>query len=346
MVSMFCVQCGKEKPIYKNGVCLQCYLKENTFTSGPSVIDITTCTHCGGYQYKHTWVNESLAPFLKRILSHHFTISSELQNPHITTDCTLKHKTNKCTVTISGSINDQKIVETHPLTIRLKQTTCPICSRQRGGYYESILQIRGEEKNLPSSLLKELQLLIESYVHDQQSRGHTSVFITEIVPEHGRLDFYLSDKNLGQTLAKKIYENYGGTMQHSSKNAGMKDGQQLYRMTYLIRLPKFHKTDILQQNNHFYLIKKISGNKISSVNLSNWEKTVLDSSKLKHPQVYHLKDVLEEMILISQSSNELQVMHPRTYTTFDIKKPKSGQTFAQDTISVIKIDGHLFLKPE
>ena len=67
---MFCVECGEEKEIYNNGVCLECFLKENRFTQGPAEIDLPVCAHCSSYKYKNIWTSDLLNDVLRRIIKN------------------------------------------------------------------------------------------------------------------------------------------------------------------------------------------------------------------------------------------------------------------------------------
>ena len=52
---IFCVECGNEYAIFKEGVCINCYLKTHSFTKGPEIIDIPICTNCMSYKIKNIW---------------------------------------------------------------------------------------------------------------------------------------------------------------------------------------------------------------------------------------------------------------------------------------------------
>ena len=55
---MFCVECGKEEEIFKDGVCKDCYVKTHSFSKGPQVVDLPVCTNCDSYKYKNTWTSD------------------------------------------------------------------------------------------------------------------------------------------------------------------------------------------------------------------------------------------------------------------------------------------------
>ena len=71
------------------------------------------------------------------------------------------------------------------------------------------------------------------------------MFITDFAEERGGIDFYLSEKGSAYTIAKKLQERFGGEIKQSSKNVGMKDSRQIFRMTCLIRLPAYRKGDFI-----------------------------------------------------------------------------------------------------
>ena len=56
---------------------------------------------------------------------------------------------------------------------------------------------------------------------------------------------------------KKILEQFGGEIKQSSSNVGMKDGRQMYRMSYSIRLPYFQRGDFISFDDLFYYISSI-----------------------------------------------------------------------------------------
>ena len=69
---MYCVNCGKEKDIFRDGLCVECYVKDNIFTEGPDIINITKCAHCDAYQYKNNWTNEDFKDVFKREILNKF----------------------------------------------------------------------------------------------------------------------------------------------------------------------------------------------------------------------------------------------------------------------------------
>lgn len=340
---MFCVECGKEGPIYKDGVCIDCYIKSNSFSKGPLIIDIVVCPHCGSYKFKSTWTSDLFGELLRRVIKDNFHISRELTKIDINPICKESKDGADCKVYISGYIKKNEIVEKHNLHVRFKKTSCDVCSRRFGGYHEAIIQVRADGRKLTHNEKNNIVLLVENQVEHLQSKGNRGLFITDVGIEHGGLDFFISDKGAAFIITKKIQEDFGGEIKQSSKNIGMKDSRQTHRMTYLVRIPPFEKEDFIEYENNIYQILKLKANKIKMINLKNWEETIFDIKKLQKAKILGGKELVKDFILVSQNDEEVQIMNPETYEINIIKKPKK-QRFILKNIGVIKYENLLFIE--
>jgi len=341
---MFCVECGKEE-IFKDGVCISCYLKHTSFTKGPEVIDILACTSCSSYKYKNTWFSESLDKAIKRHIQDAFQISKELKKVQIKTEYDEKKKNIACNVEFSGFLEDQKVTEQHSLTVRIRKTNCDVCSKQFGGYYEAVLQLRAEKRTPTQKELQTIRENVEDLVEKLQAKGYRGLFITDVTEEQGGIDFYLSEKGSAYNIAKKIQECFGGEIKQSSSNAGMKDSRQIFRMTYLVRLPAYRKGDFLSYNNMFFYISSINKNKVHVIDLSNWSERVFDGKDIQKTHIFGGSELVKEMIFVSESKDEVQIMDPKNYKTFDVRKPKDA-SFNNKMINVVIFEDQIFLIPE
>ncbi len=341
---MFCVECGREDQIYKDGTCLSCYLKTHTFTKGPNVIDLPTCPHCGSFKYKNTWISDLFGDVLRRVVKNYFQISKELEKVDINSECRETNEDMSCKIFISGFIDNEEITEEHEILVHLKKTVCDVCSKRFGGYHEVIVQIRADKRKLTNNELKDIKTSVESLVEDLKAKGNRALFITDIAEAHGALDFYISERGAGLVIAKKIQEQYGGEIKQSSKNIGMKDSKQIYKMTYLIRIPSYKKGVFIKYKNAFFYIISIHGNKAKMVDLSKWEETTVDVKSIQKASTIGGEEHIKEMILISQKKDEVQIMDQKNYEIKVVRKPKPV-TFDSKTVKIVKLDDMLFLMP-
>lgn len=340
---MFCVECGKEGPIFRDGVCLNCYLKTHSFTSGPDEIDLPVCSHCSSYKYKSNWTSDLFGDVIRRAIKNKFQISKELKKIDINTECQETKDGMQCKVYISGFIDDIEMSDEHKLLVHLRKTVCDVCSKKFGGYHEAIIQIRADKRKISKKELENFQKDVENFVEHLRAKGNRGLFITDVGEDHGRLDFFISDKQAGLIIAKKIQEQYGGTIKQSSKNIGMKDSRQVYRMTYLLRLPSYAKGDFIRYDKSFFYILSTQGNRVKIKNLSNWEITTLDVKTIQKAKILGGMELVKEMILVSQKKDEVQVMDPRTYEIKIIRKPKPV-SFDSKMIKVVKFEDKFFLE--
>ena len=341
---MFCVECGKEIPIFKDGVCIDCYINSHTFTRGPEIIDITVCSHCGTFKFKNIWTNDALGEVLIRFIKNTFQISKELKKLDINTECTEAKGGYQCKVYITGFLDDKEITEEHDILVRQKTTVCDVCSKRYGGYHEAIVQVRTENKKLTNNEIKEITDLVENMVEELYDKGNRGLFITDMRKEGGGLDFFISEKGPALAIAKKIQEQYGGEIKQSSKNVGMKDGKQLYRMTYSIRLPSYKKGNFLEHNNTISIILSVHGNKIRLIDLKSWFESSFDLKDLQNAKNIGGKELTKEMIIVSQTDDEVQVMDPDNYKIIIIKKPKPIH-FKSEKIKIFRNENHNLLIP-
>jgi len=342
---MFCVECGRETEIFKDGLCKKCYLKNNHFTEGPEKIDLPICPHCGAYKYKNTWTSKIQNEVLIKIIKNVFKISRELKKVDINPVCNDTDDGLKCRVIISGFIDDEEINEEHDLIVNLKRTVCDVCSKRFGGYHEAIIQVRAESRNLTNEEIDNIVLSVENMVEHQRSKGNRGLFITDMGREHGGVDFFLSDKTAAQNITKKLFEEYGGEMKTSAKNIGMKDSKQIYRSTYLLRLPSFQKDDVVKISDSYYYVYSISGKKTHLIDIKNWEDKVFEIKDLQNLKVVGGEELIKEMIVISQKKDEIQLMNQKTYKMITLKKP-SKEKMIGERIKIIKIDDDYFLFPK
>lgn len=343
---MYCVDCGKEKPIFKEGSCLHCYLKNHQFISGPEVFHIPVCSYCEAYKYKNTWKKDSFEKVVKRFVKNAFSFHSELKNIRIDLDCHSEKDTIFCKITFTGFIDNETVSEDHFIEIRLKPNVCEVCSKQFGGYHEAIIQVRPEQKKVSNEKKDAIQNFVTTLIHQMQEKGNRHVFLTDMGKEHGGLDFFISDKQAAYAIIKKIQEEFGGDIHVSSKNVGMKDGKQVYRYTYLLRLLPFEKDDVFKLDDEYYFVLNTHGNQLHILNLKDHSDSFVTASELSNSIFIDAAEGISfSPILVHESNSEFQLMHPKTYDVFVIKKPKQQMNFSED-LKVIQINEYLFIKPD
>jgi len=343
---MICVECGKESEIINNGLCLDCYIKSNRFTKGPDFFNIIKCSNCNSYKFKNKWETQSLNEIINKVILQNFKISDELNKTEIMThiiDDKNQYK-KQVEVKITGLISNLKIIEKQIIQINIKKEICETCSKQFGGYHEAIIQIRADKRNLTLEEIEGIYTFVLDYIKNLQSKGNRNIFIADFEKKESGITFFLSDNSISLSIIKKIQEIYAGDIKRSSKNIGMKDSKQIYRMTYLLRLYPFTEGEILSKKEKYFYVKKISKNKIHLVDLEQWNENIFDVKELNNFVIKGGNEVVKNMIFVSQNPDEVQIMDQNNFNIYVIKKPKKI-LFDNDMIKIIQIQEKIFLFP-
>lgn len=344
-LQMYCVDCGKEKPIFREGSCLECYVKNHEFIKGPEIFHIPVCSYCDAYKYKNTWKKESFEKIVGRYVKNAFSFNPELQNVHINIECHDKEDTIFCKVDFTGEIDDETVSEEHYIEVRLKPNVCDVCSKQFGGYHEAILQIRPEQKKLSIEKKDTIQRFVISLIQQMQEKGNRHVFLTDMGKKHGGLNFFISEKQAAYAIIKKIQEEFGGDIHVSSKNVGMKDGKQVYRYTYLVRLLPFEKEDVFKLNDEYFFVLNARGSQLHVINLKDHSDMFATASDLRNAIFIDTAENLSfTPIIINETESEFQLMHPKSYEIFFIKKP-IGQKQYSTNLKILQINEYFFIEP-
>ncbi len=227
--------------------------------------------------------------------------------------------------------------------IILKKDQCPTCSRIHGNYYEAILQIRPSLRELTEEQKEEINYMVHREVEERRG-GDRSIFITSKQEMHGGLDFYLSDHGIAKKLSKEISELFGGKVTTSSKLAGRKDGKNLYKMTYSVRIPPYEKGDFIRYKDDIYRIQEIrtSSGHVTLRHVESGKKISLERWEIEDTEVQGGEDLIKEAVVVSETEDEIKVLDPDTYHTKTLLKPK-GFKKEGDHVNIIKIGYRIFL---
>lgn len=107
-----------------------------------------------------------------------------------------------------------------PYAVEFHDTTCKLCNKKTGGYYQAIIQLRGNPKRIPK-YEKILQRLIS-----QKS------FISRSEKKKEGTDLYVGDSKVAFQVLQMLKLHFGV----SRKLAGLERGKRIYRTTLVVRL--------------------------------------------------------------------------------------------------------------
>ena len=227
--------------------------------------------------------------------------------------------------------------------VRIKNNVCKRCSRQLGNYYECILQIRTGAKDLSPDLREEALAMVENSVN-RQAATNKSIFITKMELVTGGVDVYLSNMSTGKNLAKELGDAFCGETKESPKLVGQtEDGQDMYRLTYLVRIPEYHVGDVVVCDGRYCKLTRVNGGGGKVMDLMNFRERSVRRPDMPDLKIHAKEADLQDATVVSRSGNEIQVLHPDNYSVVDLKVPEGYE--AGETVKVVSIDDVLYVVP-
>lgn len=341
---MFCVECGKEGVALYGGACMECFLKGRQLAKLPHHVDLQVCTSCNEYMLGGAWTKIRRADACGEAALEHLEIIPEARLESVGIKSQQQDERSYQTyIQVDLDVDGTPAGAEVSTNVRVKHTVCQLCSRKLGSYYVSIVQVRSGGKNPDEKLLSEISAKVGSYVasHGNNNRD-TFISKEERVP--GGIDFKLSSNSLGRSVARLIADTYGAETKESSSLVGVhSDGSDMYRVTFLARLPGYAVGDIALRDGKIYKISAVSKSGGKITNLTNFREESVRKSDLQDLKILMKASEVQEATVVSRSKGEIQVLHPSTYATVDVAVPSDAEI--GETVPVVEASGSIYYVP-
>ncbi len=322
---MKCVVCGKNS---ERSLCVDCYLKKNRIVEIEDV-EVTVCPRCGMFRISGKWKAVDLLE----------AVSSEVEkklrvHPDFKVERVELKVGERGELLLGGSFWNKDVEEFLEFEIKLKKVLCEKCSREAGGYYECIVQLRAD-RELEESEIDEVNRIVLETI--EKAKEDTKAFISKVVERREGVDYYIGGRNIGRKISKSIVEKFGGKITESKKIAGRKDGRDIYRFTYSVRLPAYRKGDIVSSENKIVVVTNPKLKKGLTL-------PELKNVNLKDARVVVRREDIEEGIVVSCDKYGMEVMKLSTgevVTVERIKELKVG-----DKVKIFEVEKKHYAFPE
>lgn len=241
----FCYVCGaledEGAPLIQ-GLCQQCFVKENRLLKVPQKLVLITCKRCGAHLFEGRWREEGRKDALRSSVISNVRVARLTRagmgffHPLEVPDVEISvHEKPDGVVEIEarGKISELQIepqIDKAQTKLVVSYKTCDVCSLKRSGYHEAILQVRGK---VPKERLFEIREALERLV----SRAGRKSFISSIQERHEGLDFHVNPLSMARRMASMLKSEFGARLEESAKLVGRtRDGRPRYRVSILARV--------------------------------------------------------------------------------------------------------------
>jgi len=337
----FCPKCGK--PSDSDGLCRPCRIGSVPWFTCDSRIRNIQCPSCGATKQVNTWTDTTrgrdvLGPELAKSAVH---FHPDVKKPEI--DVTVEDVTvnrSRASLVIRGTLYKTPVEGTCTVEIIWHKEQCDRCNRISGSYYEGVVQVRADGR-IPSTYEVQMSASIAQQIEDTlQAGGERLSFISDTSEIHDGLDITVGSQHIGLLIAQGIVAQLGGRYTTHPKLVGEKNGRQLFRITYSVRLPRFRKQDVVRVRNRYYEVERVESRHVRVLDLRDGTSKSLRDDDVERI-VGNSRNAESALVAFSDSS-EIGILDPLSGRTTEAAKPPWMAIRAGDHVGVLR-DGDQFI---
>ncbi|MDI9396106.1 MAG: 60S ribosomal export protein NMD3 [Euryarchaeota archaeon] len=338
-----CPKCGKESNKLFDPVCRDCFFETFKLIELPLVLHVRICSSCGAYLHRRCWENiGNLEEVVLKAVENALFIHNEagdvelyLEPKEITPYIYMVR------AELDAVVRGEPVHAEAETEVRVQRTACDMCSRESGGYFEAIIQIRAAGRFPTEEEKRRCAAIARVAMESMKKKGDRLAFITDTQEQKEGIDLYMGSMNASRQVCRMIISELGGSFSESPTLVGMKDGKNLYRITFAMRLPEFRPGDVIRFRGRIIQIRS-SGKKVNGISLEDGSRFISSPEELKGAEkIANIGDALLT-VLVTIEENAILVLDPETYETVVIKKPISFNAEAGSEIPVLKTEYGIF----
>ena len=344
---MFCPECGSSDKEMVGDICIDCFLKNYKFLEIPQHINITICKHCNAKYFRGNWIDAAIPEeeVIYRTLEDNIHVDELIENEIIDLEIRQMRGTiAECTIDAIGEFKGRELREHYNTEVQIKNSTCPNCSKIASGYYEVVIQLRADDRELKPEEKEIADNIVNTVLNKQYKKDKLAVLQEKAKLKEGT-DYYIGSYKSGKKVINRLKDQFGGIIKESPRliSEDKSTGKKLYRIWISIRIPKFQLGDIIKYQDKTGQVIDINADK-SLFNDLKTDKTF--SASWAHYEEVNLierKEDFQKTMVISKSPSTLQILNPETYLEYDIEmKDKYKDINIGDEINVIKINNEFY----
>jgi nonsense-mediated mRNA decay protein 3 len=315
----FCPKCGKATE--HEGLCTECRIANTPWFVCDRRVKSTRCPSCGALKQVNTWTDSEreradLAPEIAKTAVH---FHPDVRKPSMVVtveDNTLNRST--ATIALKGLLHNTPLEATCSVEIIWHKEQCDRCNRISGSYYEGIVQVRADGRP-PSTFELQMSAGIAQQVEDSlQAGGERLSFIADTNETREGLDITVGSQHIGTLISQGIIAQLGGRFTTHPKLVGEKNGRQLYRITYSVRLPRFQKQDVVFSRGRYLEVTRIESSHIKALDLAKGVPISVREEDIER-SVGNLRDAVSALVAFADS-HIIGILDPETCQTKELRK--------------------------
>lgn len=340
--SAFCPRCGdpvesEERPnlpgapaAHETGLCDACYFEDFELVSAPEKLTIRVCTQCGAVHRGNRWVDVGAEDYtdvaidaVGESLGVHLDaedVAWQVEPEQVDQNTIRMH----CLFT--GIVREEPIEEHLVVPTTISRETCTRCGRIAGDYYASVVQLRARDRKPTSEEREATKEISHTVIEEMEGTGDRNAFVTEIDDTDDGVDVKVSTTKIGKKISQRLVNRFGGGFSSSETLVTEdEDGNEVYRVTYAVRLPPFTNGDIIDPEDGAgpVLVRSARGT-VKGQRLATGERYESGFEEGDAPKARRLgraEDAEETTVVSVEDEHAVQVLDPETYESKTIPRP-------------------------
>jgi nonsense-mediated mRNA decay protein 3 len=338
-------------------LCDSCYFDDFDFIDAPDRIDVRVCARCGAVHRGNRWVDVGAEDYtdiaveeVSAALAVHVDVEDvawQVEPEQVGENTIRMH------AYFTGVVRDTPVEEQVMIPVKIARQTCTRCGRIAGDYYASIVQIRAEDRTPTGAEVDRAKEIANRVVADMEATGDRNAFVTEMSETPDGLDIKVSTNKIGKKISNKMVEEFGGTVNDAETLVTEdEDGNEVYRVTFAVRLPPYVPGDIIDladDEGGPVLVRSARGN-LKGTRVTTGERYEAGYEEENSPDARKLgerEDAVETTVVTVEDENAVQVLDPETYQAKTVSRPNYFDPDAQ-TVPVLKsrVGVHILPDPD
>ncbi|MHA2068427.1 MAG: NMD3-related protein, partial [Candidatus Thorarchaeota archaeon] len=239
--------------------------------------------------------------------------------------------------------------ERYPVEVRFRYGTCDTCAMMSGGYYEAILQVRADKRPITDKEDEEIVSVVTNLTVAKYGKD-VKAFVTEVSRDKYGLDFKIGSEHLSKRIADELQSKYLAQRKENYKLIGEdKRGKKKYRITILIRLPRFSLGDFVRVDSKPCQVTGMGRGGLSCYSLIDGNRFTINlkSAKWKTLEFISPESDKRQFMIVSNLYNQpVQIMDSESFEMYEIdQKDLTIEVATGATAFGLYLDGRVYLLP-
>jgi nonsense-mediated mRNA decay protein 3 len=345
---MFCPQCGREDEELYQGLCRLCFIKETPLISCPDEVEGTICAHCNSTFQGGRWTDSDLDPeeLMVEILSQSVEPAEAAEYVDLSFKI-INQRGSKWDVLISaqGRILGEEVHQECQVTVKMKRSVCPDCSKYASGYYEAVIQLRADKRQLDPAEKEKADSVLKNLLQKLVEKNRMAYLVDRVEIKEG-VDYYIGSYKAARNVVNGLRDNMGGIVGESPRLMGRDKsaGKDLYRIWISLRLPSFKKGDFLDHADSLGQVVNLDGRGILLEDLESFKLHAIPWKDYDQLVKVSDSEMVKKTTVTSITPHKIQVLHPDTYEPLDLDlKPYMDDFKIGEEVEVVEINHQIYI---